>query len=229
MPSAPNDMQLVAANSAMTAQPIFIEAELRPEPKKRQARKRKAPVPKNFKRHLKPSPAAIELADAEGMPRSELNRLAQAVPAFKWKLGDAPLADAMAKAIRADRTLSPRQREDKLKRLTVDLKSAALAHHEALHAEAVAWVERVNAFEATEKVRKKEEAALKREYELGVQNYLRMFASWRDGAGDYRLKYEFTRDSRVWVNKNYEHQATSMARAHCPVSRRRRPISKRKG
>lgn len=228
MLSPSNDMQLVASEFETTALPILVEAELRSEPQKRRSRKPKLPVPKNFKKHLKPSPTAIALADAEGVPRSELDRLAKAASSFKWKLGDAPLADAMARAIRADKTLSPRQREDKLKRLTADLKAAAQAEHEALRIEAAAWVERVNAFEADDKAHRRKEAAESRVYELGVQNYLRMFNSWRDEAGDYRPKYEFTGDSRVWVRKNYEHQAISMSRA-AATSKPRGRFSKRKG
>jgi hypothetical protein len=153
------------------------------------------------------------LAEAEGVPRSELDRLAKAAEAFKWKLGDAPLADAMARAIRADRTLSPRQREDKLKRLTADLKAAAQAEYEALHVEAAAWVERVNAFEADDKARRRKEAAESRVHELGVQNILRQFQSWKDEAGDYRPQYAVFGDSKTYAMKNSEHQRISRMRS----------------
>lgn len=224
MDRPPPDMQLVAANFATTAPIDLVGAESGPAPRKRRPRKSKAPLPKGFKRHLAPSPEAIAYATFVGLPRSELDRLSKAATAFKWKLGDAPLADAMARAIRADRTLSPRQREDRLKRLTAELKAAASAEHDALEAEAADWVERVNKFAASDKDRKLHEAAEKRAYELGVQNFLRQFASYRDEAGDYRPKYEFTNDARVWVNKNYERQAISMARAafhSAPPPRRR--------
>ena len=213
MPSLPGDMQLVAANSATTAPHILVEAELRPEPKKRRTRKPKPPVPKNFKKHLKPSPVARALAEAEGVPRSELDRLAKAASTLKWKLGDAPLADAMSRAIRADRTLSPRQREDKLNRLTADLKASAQAEHKALRAEAAAWVERVNAFEADDRDRRRKEAAEARAYELGVQNHLRQFQSWKDEAGDYRPQYAINGDARTWTMKNSEHQRISRMRS----------------
>jgi hypothetical protein len=202
-------MQLVATNSATTVLPIFVEAEVCPEPRKRRTSKPKTLVPENFKRHLKPSTAALALAKADGLPRSELSRLAKAATTFKWKLGDAPLADAMARAIRADRTLSPRQREDRLKRLTADLKAAAQAEYEALRVEAAAWVERVNAFEADDKARQRKEAAEKRAHELGVQTLLRQFQTWKDEAGDYRPQYAVYGDAHMWAMKNSEHQRVS--------------------
>lgn len=214
MPISSESLQLVSSYSDVTAHPLSIEAEYRPDCPKPKNPKRDRGLPPNFRRHLRPSEVAKRYAASVGVAMSDLERLAAAGSKFTWKLGDAPLGNATVKAIRADSTLPPKVREDKLKRLTAELKASAKASFDALRVEAISWVERVNAFEESEEERRRVEAAEARAYELGVQNVLREFRTYRNGAGGYKSKNEvFGCGAVAYAQTNAARQRNSRMRA----------------